>query len=252
MRGRGRAVRLRLRDPARVLALPPGRRPGLRGVQLAGAVAVLAGQIVIAPLGGPLPGVAPGRRARFPGAAFVLFLVLSGWVNLVTALTIARPDSAPAAVLRLFSPFALFTLHSNAGVTAWRGSPWFFAGWQLALCALAVLAALLRGAGGRTRARIIRALGIAGVAALIMLVLAGPRVHPRRHRAMTGPAPRARTRQGPSSDHVRRTVPAVRAPVIAVSAVAESPWRLTVAARLVNSVRNSAPRRAGQALGTRR
>ena len=136
-------------------------------------VAVLIGQIVMPALGGPLLGVALGRWVRFPGAAFVLFLLLSGWVELVTALTLARPDSAPVAVLRLFAPFALFTLHSDAGVTAWRGSPWFFIGWQLALCAIAVLVALLRGAEGRVRSRIIRALGITGAAAVILLVLAG-------------------------------------------------------------------------------
>jgi hypothetical protein len=56
-------------------------------------------------------------------------------------------------------------------VTAWRGSPWFFLGWQLALCAIAVLVALLRGAEGRVRTRVIRALTIAGVAALVMLAL---------------------------------------------------------------------------------
>ncbi|HEY7278370.1 MAG TPA: hypothetical protein VH594_20545 [Trebonia sp.] len=136
-------------------------------------IAVLVGQIVVPSLGGPLLGVALGRWVRFPGAPFVLFLILSGWVTLVMALTLARPDSAPVAVLRLFAPFALFTLHIDAGVTAWRGSPWFFLGWQLALCAIAVLVALLRGAEGRLRSRIIRALGIAGVAALILLVLAG-------------------------------------------------------------------------------
>src|SRR6266542_300220 len=136
-------------------------------------VAVLVGQIMVPALGGPLLGVALGRWVRFPGAAFVLFLILSGWMELVTALTLARPDSAPVAVLRLFAPFALFTLHSDAGVTAWRGSPWFFLGWQLALCAIAVLAALLRGAEGRVRSRIIRALGITGAAAVILLVLAG-------------------------------------------------------------------------------
>jgi hypothetical protein len=136
-------------------------------------IAVLVGQIVIPALGGPLLGVALGRWARFPGAAFVLFLVIFGWVELVTILTIWHPDSAPIAVLRLFSPFAFFTLHADAGgVTAWRGSPWFFIGWQLALCAIAVLAALLRGAEGRVRSRIIRALAIAGVAAVILLALA--------------------------------------------------------------------------------
>ena len=137
-------------------------------------IAVLVGQIVVPSLGGPLLGVALGRWVRFPGAAFVLFLLLSVWINLVNWLYITYPDSAPVAVLRLFAPFALFTLDISAGhVTAFRGSPWFFIGWQLALCAIAVLVALLRGAEGRVRSRIIRALVIAGAAAVIMLVLAG-------------------------------------------------------------------------------
>ena len=136
-------------------------------------IAVMVGQIVVPSLGGPLLGVALGRWVRFPGAAFVLFLLLAGWLILAMALTLARPDSALVAVLRLFAPFALFTLHLDAGVTAWRGSPWFFLGWQLALCAIAVLVALLRGAEGRPRSRIIRALAIAGAAAVILLLLAG-------------------------------------------------------------------------------
>jgi hypothetical protein len=111
---------------------------------------------------------------RFPGAAFVLFLLLYGWVSLVTILAVWHPDSAPVAVLRLFAPFAFFTYTLNAGtVTACRGSPWFFLGWQLALCVIAILVALLRGAGGLVRLRIMRALAIAGAAALILLVLAG-------------------------------------------------------------------------------
>ena len=148
-------------------------------------VAVLVGQIVMPALGGPLLGVALGRWVRFPGAAFVLFLVLYGWVSLVTILSMSHPDSTPVAVLRLFAPFAFFTYtgdtHSAGyAVTAWRGSPWFFIGWQLALCAIAVLVALLRGAEGQVRTRIIRALGVAGVAALILLVLAalGGFTHP--------------------------------------------------------------------------
>ncbi len=137
-------------------------------------VAVLVGQIVIPALGGPLLGVALGRWVRFPGAAFVLFLVLYGWVTLVTILSMSHQNSAFVAVLRLFAPFAFFTYTGNgAGVTAWRGSPWLFIGWQLALCAITVLVALLRGAEGRTRARIIRTLAIVGAAAVIMLALAG-------------------------------------------------------------------------------
>ena len=107
-----------------------------------------------------------------PGAALVLFLVFWSWVSLVTVVSGSHPDSAPVAVLRLFAGFTFFALHSDAGgVTAWRGSPWFFIGWQLALCAIAVLVALLRGAEGRVRTRIIRALTIVGVAALVMLAL---------------------------------------------------------------------------------
>ena len=144
-------------------------------------IAVVVGQIVIPALGGPLLGVALGRWVRFPGAALVLFLVFWSWVSLVTVVSGSHPDSVPVAVLRLFAGFTFFALHSDAGgVTAWRGSPWFFLGWQLALCAIAVLVALLRGAEGRVRTRIIRALGIAGVAALILLVLAalGGFTHP--------------------------------------------------------------------------
>jgi hypothetical protein len=137
-------------------------------------VAVLVGQIVVPTLGGPLLGVALGRWVRFPGAAFVLFLFLYGWVSLVTILAIWHPDSALVALLRQFAPFEFFTYVLNAGsVTTCRGSPWFFIGWQLALCVIAVLVALLRGAEGRVRFRIIRALGVAGAAALILLVLAG-------------------------------------------------------------------------------
>ena len=140
-------------------------------------VAILTGQIAVPALGGPLLGVALGRWVRFPGAAFVLFLIIFGWVNLATVPSLFHPDSVPVTVLRLFSPFAFFTLHVLHGdpsrITAWRGSPWFFLGWQLALCTVAVLVALLRGADGRLRSRITRALMAVAAGAVIMLVLAG-------------------------------------------------------------------------------
>ena len=110
VRGRDRAVLLRLPDPARVPALHPVGDVVYGAFSPSARLAVLVGQIVVPSLGGPLLGVALGRWVRFPGAAFVLFLILFGWVKLVTALTLARPDSAPVAVLRLFSPFAFFTL----------------------------------------------------------------------------------------------------------------------------------------------
>ena len=107
-------------------------------------VAVLVGQIVIPSLGGPLLGVALGRWARFPGAALVLFLVIFGWVNVATA-----PDLVPSGLGGSHGTAAVLAvrvLHDHqeqrADVTTWRGSPWFFIGWQLALCATAVLTGL--------------------------------------------------------------------------------------------------------------
>jgi hypothetical protein len=147
--------------------------PGYGPFPLSSRLAILVGQIVVPALGGPLLGVALGRWVRFPGAGFVLFLFLFGWVNLVTFPTLSHPDSTPLVVLRLFTPWALFSIHTGAGqVTAWRGSPWFFLGWQLALCAVAVLVALLHGADGQTRRRIVRALGITVAAAAFLLALA--------------------------------------------------------------------------------
>jgi hypothetical protein len=136
-------------------------------------VAVLVGQIVIPSLSGPLVGVALGRWVRFPGAALVLFLILYGWLNLATWGSLSHPYSAAFTALRLFSPFAFFTYMKDAAdVTTWRGSPWFFIGWQLALCATAVLVALLRGADGRVRFRVTRTLQIVVVLAAVLLVLA--------------------------------------------------------------------------------
>ena len=140
-------------------------------------VAVLAAQIVVPSLGGPLLGVALGRWVRFPGAGFVLFLVIYGWVNvgmlLETIPSLSHPDSTAVTALRLFLPFAFFTISDDgADITTWRGSPWFFIGWQLALCAIAVMVALARGAEGRVRFRVTRALQIVLVVAAIMLVLA--------------------------------------------------------------------------------
>jgi len=159
---------------ALLLHRPPRHAGSIYCFDLLGAgIGAISFVFVVPSLGGPLLGVALGRWVRFPGAAFVLFLVIFGWVELVTILTFSRPDSAPIAVLRLFSPFAFFTDQADSGaVMAWRGSPWFFIGWQLALCAIAVLVALLRGAEGPVRTRVIRALAITGAAAVILLMLA--------------------------------------------------------------------------------
>ena len=91
--------------------------------------------------------MALARWVRFPGAAAVLFLVLYGWVALTYTLAAAHRHSTLIVMLRFFAPFAFFTNEDGPGrVETWRGSPWFFLGWQLCLCAVAVIVALLRGA----------------------------------------------------------------------------------------------------------
>jgi hypothetical protein len=136
--------------------------------------ATLVSQFVLPSLGGPLLGVALGRWVRFPGAAFLLFLLLYAWVTVVTVPSVFGPsDSAWVVGLRFFSPFAFFVVFdADTGVTTtWRGSPWFFIGWQLALCALAVVVALLRGAEGTARERIVRTLwGVLAAAALLLVL----------------------------------------------------------------------------------
>jgi hypothetical protein len=77
-----------------------------------------------------------------------------------------------------------------ADVTTWRGSPWFFIGWQLALCATAVLVALLRGAEGRVRFRVTRTLQIVLALAAIMFVLAAENRPGHQRTRLPRPAPR--------------------------------------------------------------
>jgi hypothetical protein len=157
----------------RFMQLIPVGGPVYGAFSSSAQVAILAGQIAVPSLGGPLLGVALGRWVRFPGAGIVALLVIFGWVNLATVPSLSHPDSAAATALRQFAPFTHFTYTDNGtAMTTWRGSPWFFLGWQLALCAIAVLVALLRGAEGRPRVQIIRALSVAVVAALILLTLA--------------------------------------------------------------------------------
>lgn len=84
-------------------------------------------------------------------------------------------------MLRFFAPFTFFTLTDGPnGVDTWRGSPWFFVGWQLSLCAVAVTVALLRGADARLKRRLIRVLlAILAVSALMYaLTVTGGWAHP--------------------------------------------------------------------------
>ena len=134
---------------------------------------ILVSQIVICGVGGPLLGVALGRWINFEWAGLAAFLVIFGWIQLTTILVAADPDSLPRTMLRMFSPFAFFLwVDDDGAMVTWRGSPSMFLGWQLALCALAVTVALLRGAEGRRRRRLRGALVVVIVLCAVTYLLA--------------------------------------------------------------------------------
>jgi len=80
-------------------------------------------------------------------------------------------SSEPVLLMRFFAPFTFFTASNSDAVETWRGSPWFFVGWQLCLCAVAVTVALLRGAEPALRNRLTRVLIVALAAAALMYAL---------------------------------------------------------------------------------
>ena len=171
--GRDRAVRLRLPDPARVPAFPPGRRPGLRGVQPVGADRrpgradrrPVARRPVARGRAGPL-GAVPGRRVRaVPGH---LRLGEPGDDPDPSRVRTRRPSRCCGCSRRSPSSRSPRTPASRPGAgrrgsSSAGSSPCARSRSWWRCCA---------GPRGRLRTRIIRALGIAGAAAVIMLVLA--------------------------------------------------------------------------------
>ncbi|MEO6144226.1 MAG: hypothetical protein ABIP19_09630 [Dermatophilaceae bacterium] len=140
-------------------------------------VLVVAQQSVVAAVGGTLLGVAAGRWWRFRGAGFVLLLALTVWVfATATAAALLPAAGVWSKLARAFSPVTFFQeagmeINPDA-VDTFAGSPGWYLMWLLALCALAAIAALLHGAEGLVRARLLR-LGPALLAtAAVFLVLA--------------------------------------------------------------------------------
>ncbi len=120
---------------------------------------VLVGTTVVACLGGPLLGVAAGRWLRFPGAGFLVAvgLVAVTMLSFVGRST-ATPDAVWSTAIRLLSPYAFFTETGGEAaltqVLRYPGSPYGYLVWQLALCGLAAVAAMLYGADRVTRSRL--------------------------------------------------------------------------------------------------
>ena len=138
-------------------------------------VAIVLGASLLAGLGGPVLGVAAARWLRFPGAVVVPVVGVVTWVIVTNGWSATNQDSTPWLVTRMFSPFAFFTTLDTDGVhrvESWRGDPWFYLVWLVALCAFAAIVALLKDAEGQTRATLRRALVVTVVVALAACALA--------------------------------------------------------------------------------
>lgn len=135
--------------------------------------AIFFGNTVIACIGGPLLGVAAGRWWRFPGAVVALTVVVLFWVLLAEGLATELHDATWATFVHLSAPWAQFTsVDSDLNqLEVWRGSPWFYLGWSVSLCVLAVLGALLKTAEGADRQRLFRAGAVVGLIGLVFLTL---------------------------------------------------------------------------------
>jgi hypothetical protein len=140
---------------------------------------------VIACAGGPLLGVAVGRWLRFPGAALLAMLVVLIWSNIAAYVPgqssrFGHLDGSTlfARTLHMLTPYTAFGSGDGDGeratkvMTSYTGSPGWYAVWTLALCGLAVCAALWRGAEGGIRRLVGRAFVALLVIALVSLVLA--------------------------------------------------------------------------------
>ena len=138
---------------------------------------------VIACGGGPLLGVAAGRWLRFPASALlaVVLLLLWSWEGAyVPEQQMSDPSSLLARTLHMLTPYTAWGggTYPDAGndsydtvgsVVSYTGAPSWFAVWAISLCVLAAAAALLKGAHGRTRTRIM--LVASGALAVAVLAL---------------------------------------------------------------------------------
>ena len=138
---------------------------------------------VVASAGGPLLGIAVGRWLRFRGATLLAVLVLLEWSQQCAYLPERHIDagSVLARTLHMLTPYTAFvetTAESNALPTlviAYPGSPFWYLVWTVALCGLAVTAALWHGARSASvpaRRRVGRAFAACLAAAVVALVLA--------------------------------------------------------------------------------
>jgi len=136
---------------------------------------IFFGSVVVACVGGPLLGIAAARWLRFPGAVVVPVVVILFWVLTGEGLSDSGgPQAWWSELVRLAAPWAQFTsISANEKLLgSWTGNPAWWVLWLLVLCALAVLAALMKGAEPDDRKRLFRTGAGLGALGLVFLALA--------------------------------------------------------------------------------
>jgi len=146
--------------------------PDSAAVSAADIAAFTAAGVVYA-VGGPLVGVMVGRWARFPGAGLVAVVALVGWVLLAT-FGLAMSASRIGTLVHLNAPYTAWTSADGPDSSLWvaGGSPQWYLVYVTTLCGLAATVAMLHGASGPKRSRLVRVLAIVAVLAIASLGLA--------------------------------------------------------------------------------
>lgn len=159
---------------SRWITPPPPASPWFGTVPAVEVWTILLGSGVVAAFGGPALGVLVARWTRFPGAGAISAVLL---VALVMALGyVSGPELSNGfggpAVLHLVAPWVLWGSGSPDGTIAVlaAGSAAWHALYQVGLCGLAVLGAVLA-TPPRDR-RLVTAFGVTAAVAAICLVLA--------------------------------------------------------------------------------
>jgi hypothetical protein len=137
--------------------------------------AIIIGNTVVAAIGGTLLGIAAGRWWRFRGSSVALVLGVVTWTIGVIGLFSLEGTPAPwHRWVRLFTPVNAFSnpAPDGNGADTLTGSPMWYLGWLVSLCALAAIAALLKGSERPTHGRLVRLGAVVLLASVVTYGLA--------------------------------------------------------------------------------
>lgn len=151
-----------------------GGPDGFYSVLTAGEIRAFHATVLLAALGGPLLGVAVARWWRWPMAGVVVAIGLVAWSVSTGIFT----HGFGTTLYHQSGPFSLALTGAESEQTFRQAGSW---AWRVpyvaCLCALALQAALLHGATGRLRTRLLGGLGgtaVVAVACLLMAAATGP------------------------------------------------------------------------------